>query len=105
MQLFNERGFNATSLDDVANALQVTKPTIYHYFENKDDILFECVKLGLESIRKAAEAVESAGGTGIERLTALMRDFAIIMTKDFRMCVTRTADHELSSSSRKNSAR
>jgi AcrR family transcriptional regulator len=97
---FNEKGFHATSLDDVAAQLNVTKPTIYHYFASKDDILFECVRRGLEGIREAAEAVERNGGSGLERLKALMRDYALIMTRDFGMCVTRTADHELSVESR-----
>lgn len=97
---FNERGFHATSLDDVAASLNVTKPTIYYYFANKDEILFECVRLGLDGIRQIAEAVENAGGSGLDRLTALMRGYAVIMTKDFGMCVTRTADHELSEESR-----
>lgn len=100
VQSFNERGFHATSLDDVAASLNVTKPTIYHYFANKDEILFECVRLGLDGIREAAEAVERKGGSGMERLKALMHDYAVIMTKDFGMCVTRTADHELSPESR-----
>lgn len=97
---FNERGFHATSLDDVAASLNVTKPTIYYYFANKDEILFECVRLGLEGIREIAAAVESSGGSGLDRLKALMRGYAVIMTKDFGMCVTRTADHELSAESR-----
>lgn len=97
---FNEKGFHATSLDDVASALNVTKPTIYHYFASKDEILFECVRRGLDSIRRAAEAVESEGGGGLERLRRLMRDYAVVMTQDFGMCVTRTADHELSGESR-----
>lgn len=97
---FNERGFHATSLDDVAASLNVTKPTIYYYFANKDEILFECVRLGLEGIREIADAVESSGGSGLDRLKALMRGYAVIMTKDFGMCVTRTADHELSAESR-----
>jgi AcrR family transcriptional regulator len=100
VQSFNERGFHATSLDDVAVSLNVTKPTIYHYFSSKDEILFECVRLGLEGIREAAKGVEERGGSGLERLKALMRDYAIVMTKDFGMCVTRTADHELSRESR-----
>jgi len=100
VRCFNEKGFHATSLDDVANALNVTKPTIYHYFGSKDEILFECVRRGLESIREAASAVVSERGGGLERLKRLMRDYAITMTKDFGMCVTRTADHELSGDSR-----
>jgi len=97
---FNERGFHATSLDDVAASLNVTKPTIYYYLGNKDEILFECVRRGLDSIRDSAAQVEQAGGSGMERLRVLMQDYAVIMTKDFGMCVTRTADHELSPESR-----
>jgi AcrR family transcriptional regulator len=100
VQSFNEKGFHATSLDEVAVALNVTKPTIYHYFSSKDEILFECVRLGLHGILDAAAAIEKKGGSGLERLKALMRDYAAIMTKDFGMCVTRTADHELSAESR-----
>jgi len=101
VQSFNEKGFHATSLDDVAASLNVTKPTFYYYFANKDDILFECVRLGLESIAEAADAVEKKGGSGLERLRALMRDYALIMTRDFGMCVIRTSDHELAPESRK----
>lgn len=100
VQCFNERGFHATSLDDVAISLNVTKPTIYYYFANKDEILFECVRLGLEGIRCIAEAAEAQGGNGMERLRALMHGYAVIMTKDFGICVTRTVDHELSGESR-----
>lgn len=100
VRFFNLKGFNATSLDDVAVALNVTKPTIYHYFSSKDEILFECVERGLDAIRDAARAVEERGGTGMERLKALMHDYAICMTHDFCTCVTRTADHELSPESR-----
>jgi AcrR family transcriptional regulator len=97
---FNEKGFHATSLDDVATALNVTKPTIYHYFGSKDEILFECVRRGLDAIREAAETVESDRGDGLERLRRLMHEYAVIMTMDFGMCVTRTVDHELSEASR-----
>jgi AcrR family transcriptional regulator len=100
VELFNDRGFRATSLDDVADALNVTKPTIYNYFSSKDEILFECVRRGVESIREAAAAVEMQGGSGMERLQAHMSSYAIVMTRDFGMCVTRTADHELSQASR-----
>lgn len=100
VMLFNEKGFQATSLDDVAKALNVTKPTIYHYFSSKDEILFECVRRGVESIRDAGANVEKRGGSGLERLKAHMHNYALVMTSDFGMCVTRTADHELSKESR-----
>lgn len=98
--LFNERGFHGTSLDDVARALNVTKPTIYHYFSGKDEILFECVRRGVDSIRQAGEAAATSGGSAMDRLKAYMREYAIVVTTDFGICVTRTADHELSAAAR-----
>ena len=50
---FNERGYHHTSLDDIAAALGVTKPTIYYYVANKEQLLFECFLAGLRPIREA----------------------------------------------------
>lgn len=100
VRFFNEKGFNATSLDDVAETLNVTKPTIYYYFKSKDEILFDCIQQGLVLLRQAAERVEAQGGSGCERLESLAHDYALCMTQDFCICITRTADHELSPESR-----
>lgn len=100
LRAFNARGFRATSLDDVAAELNVTKPTIYHYYSNKDEILFECVARGLETIRRAAEDGVAEGGSGAERLRALLTGYGLMMTEDFGICVSRTNDSELSPESR-----
>ena len=55
---FNERGYHNTSLDDIAAALGVTKPTVYYYVANKEQLLFECFRAGLEPIREALHAAE-----------------------------------------------
>ena len=39
--LFVEKGFEGTSLDDIASKLGITKRTIYYYVQSKDDILME----------------------------------------------------------------
>jgi AcrR family transcriptional regulator len=100
VRLFNEKGFHATSLDDVALALNVTKPTIYHYFASKDEILFACVKLGLSMIEDAVMSVNETSDSALDRLKALMRTYAEVMTMDFGRCVIRTGDHELTLESR-----
>ena len=38
---FSARGYHDTSLDDVAKTLGVTKPALYYYVTNKQEILFE----------------------------------------------------------------
>ncbi|KAJ8135823.1 hypothetical protein OY671_010964 [Metschnikowia pulcherrima] len=41
VRMFNEKGFHQTSLDDVAARLGISKPTIYHYLGNKDQVSSE----------------------------------------------------------------
>lgn len=100
-QLFNEKGFHATSLDDIAARLHVTKPTLYYYVKNKDEILIECVRRGLEMMLGGIETSRQAGGSAIEQLMTCMRTYTRIVTMDFGMCVIRIADDELPPASRK----
>src|SRR5207302_585384 len=48
---FNRKGYHNTSLDDIATALEVTKPTVYYYVTSKEQLLFECFVAGVEQIR------------------------------------------------------
>ncbi|MZQ91090.1 TetR family transcriptional regulator [Frigidibacter albus] len=100
VRLFNLKGFVTTSLDDVALALGVTKPTIYHYFPNKDEILYECVRRGLDSIRRTAAEAAKIRGDGAVRLRKMLLSYALVMTRDFGICVGRTNDAELSPENR-----
>lgn len=100
-QLFNERGFHATSLDDIAARLNVSKPTLYYYVKNKDDIVIQCVRRGLQMMVDGIEESRKAGGSAIDQLMACMTIYAHIVTMDFGMCVIRTNDDELPPASRK----
>ena len=40
-RLFQQRGYDATSMNDVAAALKLSKGGLYHHFQSKDEILFE----------------------------------------------------------------
>jgi AcrR family transcriptional regulator len=101
VQMFNERGFHQTSLDDVAARLGISKPTIYHYLGNKDQVLLECVSIGLGQLIEAAEESRARAGTGADRLIAFLVRFAEVNMDDFGRCVIRTGDEALAPESRK----
>ncbi|NWK95906.1 TetR family transcriptional regulator [Sphingobium lactosutens] len=96
VRMFNERGFFATSLDDVAASLGISKRTIYHYLANKDQVLLECVTIGLQQLLRAAEEARAEPGTGRERLVKFLRRYVEINMDDFGICVTRTGEEALS---------
>src|SRR6187397_218828 len=50
-QIFRERGYDATSVSDIARALGVTKAGLYHYFDSKEALLFEITAYGLDRVR------------------------------------------------------
>ena len=99
-QLFNEKGYAACTLDEVAVRLGVSKPTVYYYVDSKDAILFECVRTGLEMLQQAIRAVDAAGGRAIDKLEAAMRAYVDIVTQDFGMCVIRVGEDPLPPDSR-----
>jgi AcrR family transcriptional regulator len=51
-QIFHDRGFDATSVSDIARALGMTKAGLYHYFSSKEALLFEIMMFGLERVHE-----------------------------------------------------
>jgi AcrR family transcriptional regulator len=49
--MFRDRGFDGTSVGDVARALGLTKAGLYHYFDSKEALLFEILMYGLDRVR------------------------------------------------------
>ena len=100
-RLFTTRGFQGTSLDDIAKSLSVTKPTLYHYIANKEAILFECVQRGLEALSASIDESTERGLAGRDRLRAAMQRYAAIVTSDFGLCVIRVGEDPLSEPKRR----
>lgn len=95
VRMFNARGFHATSLEDVATSLGISKPTIYHYLGNKDQVLLECVTIGLQQLLEAGAIARAGPGTGADRLQSFLRRYAEINMDDFGRCVIRTGEEAL----------
>lgn len=63
--LFNERGFEATTLDAIAEAAGISRRTFFHYFKSKDDILLTQTSMGdslsqaLDTKRPEAQPMEA----------------------------------------------
>ncbi len=99
-QLFLEKSFGRTSMNDVAERLHITKPALYYYFRNKEDILLGCYRWGAALIRKSLAEIEARGGTGLEKVEAFIYLYANVMTVNFGRCVMRLDEGDLSSGAR-----
>jgi len=93
---FNTRGFHNTTLDDIASALEVTKPTLYYYVQNKEQLLFECFRAGLEPIRTAIVEARQGALPARTRLCAVLLRYAQAIASEFGWCMVRAEDQDLS---------
>lgn len=94
-ELFLTQGYHRTRMDDIATRLGLTKPALYNYFKSKHEILYACHMLGHDLIDAELGVIEKVGGAGLDRLRALIRAYAGIMTQRFGMCLILLDEHEL----------
>lgn len=78
--LFEEFGYHSTSMDDIAAAVGIAKPSLYHYFTSKSAILF-AIHEELISVLLVRQATRDADGlTDLEhRVHAVMFDVLELM--------------------------
>ena len=93
---FNRKGYHNTSLDDIAAALEVTKPTVYYYVSNKEQLLFECFVAGIEELRAAFREARSLAAPAADRLKAVLRGYGAAVASEFGWCMVRAEDQDLS---------
>jgi len=70
--LFTQYGYRKTSIDDIAQAAQVAKRTVYLHFENKAAVFLAILEYLGDQVRQRCAAAELAGGTPVDRLTGLL---------------------------------
>ena len=99
-QLFLEKSYGRTSMNDVASRLNITKPALYHYFHNKEDILLGCYGWGTRLIEETLSEIAGHCGTGLEKVEAFIRSYANVMTVNFGRCVMRIDEGDLSEQAR-----
>jgi AcrR family transcriptional regulator len=81
-QLFNRRGVDTTSLEDIAAAVGATKRTLYHYVGDKQTILSACYARTDRIFSFIREQATEQGGTAIDTLIAVLRANAISHQRD-----------------------
>ena len=74
-QAFRTRGFHATSMEDIATSLGVTKGALYRYVKNKQDILFECFMWSNRIGEQALEVARWHEGDGLAKLGVFITYF------------------------------
>jgi TetR/AcrR family transcriptional regulator len=79
LRAFRDKGYHATTLDDIAQQLGVRKTALYHYFPDKEAILHACHREGLEEVAGIVAAARRRPSFA-EQLGHAIREHVRVMT-------------------------
>jgi len=78
-RLFYEKGYERSTLDDIAERLQVTKPFIYSYYKNKNELLHEIASQCITECLKAQSRILASKLSTAEKLSRIVAEVAQII--------------------------
>jgi AcrR family transcriptional regulator len=80
--VFNERGYDATSMEDIAARLGVTKSAIYHHVPSKVELLRLSLDRALDGLFAVTEEPGASTGPAIDRLEHIVRGSVRVLTRE-----------------------
>ncbi|MDK3256922.1 TetR/AcrR family transcriptional regulator [Blastococcus capsensis] len=80
--VFNERGYDATTMEDLATRLGVTKSAIYHHVPGKGELLRLALDRALDALFAVTREPGATGGPAIERLEHVVRGSVRVLTRE-----------------------
>ena len=79
VKLFNERGYDGTSMEDLARKLGITKSAIYHHVPGKEELLRLATSRALDGLFEVAHAAAARPGPAMKRLEYLVRGSVAVL--------------------------
>jgi len=80
-QIILRKGYDATSVNDIANALGMTKAGLYHYISGKKELLFDIMTFGLDELNDECVAPAHSIADPAERLHFIITKHAQLVTR------------------------
>lgn len=74
-KVFFSKGFNNTTMDEVAERVELSKGTLYLYFKNKEDLYFAIAQRSMSVLQSMFEDAVAKHGKGIEKVRAIGRAY------------------------------
>src|SRR5882724_5143288 len=80
-QIILRKGYDATSINDIANELGMTNAGLYHYINGKKELLFDIMNFGLDELEKEVITPGQSITDPAARLRAIIPSDARLVTR------------------------
>lgn len=86
-ELFVRKGFNGTSIADLAQAVELTKGAIYHHFESKDALFFAVVDMVRHDWNRAVVRDVMKANNALDRVSVLLDNHTRVVLENPTLCL------------------
>jgi AcrR family transcriptional regulator len=80
---FGRKGFHATTLEEIAADLKVTKASLYYYFSTKEELLFEVHLLSMEDVLGRITRIKAETASPVDQLRAVITEHLRVLAADY----------------------
>jgi AcrR family transcriptional regulator len=82
VQVFNERGYDGTSMEHLSKAAGISKSSIYHHVAGKEELLRRAVSRALDGLFEILDEEHARVGRAVERLEYVVRRMVEVLTSE-----------------------
>ncbi|WP_344329229.1 TetR/AcrR family transcriptional regulator [Streptomyces macrosporus] len=82
VEVFNERGYDGTSMEHLSRAAGISKSSIYHHVRSKEELLRRAISRALDGLFAVLDEPEAREGRAIERLEHVTRRTVGVLTAE-----------------------
>ena len=92
-QVFRQKGFHGASMNDIAEAVNLQKASLYHHVSSKQEILFELLDRALELLLERISPISTQNSPAEERLRLMIREYLQILAENTDLSAVLLFEH------------
>ena len=92
-QVFRQKGFHGSSMEDIAKAVNLQKPSLYHHVSSKQEILLALLDRALELLLERISAISQQDISPDEKLRQMIRAYLQILAENTDLSAVLLFEH------------
>ena len=92
-QVFRQKGFHGASMQDIAKAVNLQKPSLYHHVSSKQEILLALLDRALELLLERISAISSQDIPADQKLREMVRAYLQILAENMDLSAVLLFEH------------
>jgi len=92
-QVFRQKGFHGASMDDIAQAVNLRKASLYHHVSSKQEILLEILERALQMLLERIAPIAEQNIPADKKLRAMIREYMLILIENIDLATVLLFEH------------